>query len=68
MYPLAETILWFAVIYLLVGGILAVGFAAFGLGRVLPHAEHITIGARIASLPAAALLWPAVLFRLRRPG
>jgi hypothetical protein len=61
MYPLAETILWIAAIYLLAGAIVALAFAAIGVGRVLPNAGHITLGARLASLPGSALLWPVVV-------
>ncbi len=65
MYPVAQSVLWIAEIYLLAGLALAVGFAAVGVGRVLPEAGHFTLGARLIVLPAAALLWPVVLYRWR---
>jgi hypothetical protein len=61
MYVSATIILSAAVIYLSTGGILALGFAAVGIGRMLPQAGHITLGARAASLPGAALLWPILV-------
>ena len=63
MCLLATIILSAAVVYLLVGGILALGFAAVGIGRILPQAGHITLGARAASLPGAMLLWPVLVCR-----
>jgi hypothetical protein len=63
MRAIAEAVLWTAEIYLLVGAVLALGFAASGVGRVLPEAGHFTLGARLIVLPAAVLLWPVALYR-----
>ncbi len=63
MYAIAQAILWIAEIYLLVGVVLALGFATVGVGRVLPEAGHFTLGARLIVLPAAILLWPVALCR-----
>jgi hypothetical protein len=65
---LARVILWVAEAYLLIGAVLAMGFAVHGIGRVLADAGPISLGARIASLPGAVLLWPAVLCRWRKSG
>jgi hypothetical protein len=61
----AQIILWVAEIYLLVGAVLALGFISVGLRRALPHAGHVTLGARLVILPAATLLWPVALYRWR---
>jgi hypothetical protein len=65
MRAIAQTILWAAEIYLAVGVVLAAGFAAVGVRRVLPEAGDITLGARLIVLPAATLLWPVALYRWR---
>jgi hypothetical protein len=61
----AQIILWVAEFYLLVGAVLALGFVSLGLKRALPHAGHVTLGARLVVLPAATLLWPVALLRWR---
>jgi len=65
MRATAQIILWASAAYLLVGGILALGFVSLGIKRALPHAGHITFGARVVILPAATLLWPVTLYRWR---
>jgi hypothetical protein len=52
-------------IYALVGVVTALAFVTFGVTKVLPHPVPVTVGARILLLPAAAALWPYVLFRWR---
>jgi hypothetical protein len=63
MRSAAQIILWVSEIYLLAGIAVALGFAAVGIHRVLPEAGHLTLGARLIVLPAAALLWPKILHR-----
>ena len=63
MRSTAQAILWIAEIYLLVGAVSALGFAGFGVNRVLPDAGHMTLGARLIIVPATALLWPVALYR-----
>jgi hypothetical protein len=53
-----------AELYALVGMVVAFGFAAVGIGRVLPDPGHVTLGARLLMLPGAALLWPYIVARL----
>jgi hypothetical protein len=52
----------------LIGGVTALAFVTFGVTKVLPHPVPVTVGARILLLPAAAALWPYVLFRWRHRG
>lgn len=52
--------------YFAVGLIVALGFVSCGLSHVLAVPRPATIGARILLIPAAALLWPYVLFRIIR--
>jgi len=49
-------------VYALIGFVIAVAFATFGISRVVPGATA-TIGARILFLPGATALWPYVLVR-----
>jgi hypothetical protein len=52
-------------LYVLAGLITAVAFVAMGVTRMLPHPAPVTLGARILLTPAAAALWPYVLYRWR---
>jgi hypothetical protein len=55
-------------IYALVGVVTALAFVTIGVTKVLPRPVPVAIGARILLLPAAAALWPYVLFRWRYRG
>jgi hypothetical protein len=50
-------------IYAAAGVVVALGFVAFGVTRVLPEPAPVTIGARILLFPGAVALWPYVLVR-----
>ncbi len=63
---MAATIVLLAEAYAIAGIAVALGFASFGLGRVMPHAGKITWGARLLMLPGAALLWPYMIRRWAR--
>jgi hypothetical protein len=52
-------------LYALAGLLVALAFVTMGVTRVLPHPAPVTIGARILLIPAAAALWPYVLYRWR---
>ena len=55
-------------LYALAGLLTALAFVTMGVTRVLPHPAPVTIGARILLIPAAAALWPYVLYRWRSAG
>jgi hypothetical protein len=55
-------------LYALAGLLTALAFVTTGVTRVLPHPAPVTIGARILLIPAAAALWPYVLYRWRNAG
>jgi hypothetical protein len=55
-------------IYALVGVVTALAFVTIGVTKVLPRPVPVAIGARILLLPAAAALWPYLLFRWRYRG
>jgi hypothetical protein len=55
-------------LYALAGLITALAFVTTGVTRVLPHPAPVTVGARILMIPAAAALWPYVLYRWRSAG
>jgi hypothetical protein len=55
-------------LYALAGLLVALAFVTVGVTRVLPHPAPVTIGARILLVPAAAALWPYVLYRWRSAG
>lgn len=55
-------------IYALVGVVTALAFVTIGVTKVLPRPVPVAIGARILLLPAAAALWPYLLFRWRCRG
>lgn len=52
--------------YLGVGIAFAFGFASRWAGTLDPVAQHPTVGFRILAFPGAVLLWPYLLYRLRR--
>jgi hypothetical protein len=52
-------------LYALAGLLVALAFVTRGVTRVLPHPAPVTVGARILLIPAAAALWPYVLYRWR---
>jgi hypothetical protein len=52
-------------LYALAGLLTALAFVTMGVTRVLPHPAPVTVGARILLIPAAAALWPYVLYRWR---
>jgi hypothetical protein len=54
--------------YVLAGLITALAFVTMGVSRVLPHPAPVTVGARLLLIPAAAALWPYVLYRWRNAG
>jgi hypothetical protein len=54
-------------LYALAGLLTALAFVTVGVTRV-PHPAPVTIGARILLVPAAAALWPYVLYRWRGAG
>ncbi len=53
-------------IYLALGAIFAVSFAAFGVTRLDPAARGATLGFRLLILPGAAAFWPLLLRRWLR--
>jgi hypothetical protein len=55
-------------LYALAGLVTALTFVTKGVTQVLPHPAPVTIGARILLIPAAAALWPYVLYRWRSSG
>jgi hypothetical protein len=55
-------------LYALAGLVTALAFVTTGVTRVLPHPVPVTVGARILLVPAAAALWPYVLYRWRNAG
>ena len=55
-------------LYALAGLLVALAFVTRGVTRVLPHPAPVTVGARILLIPAAAALWPYVLYRWRSAG
>jgi hypothetical protein len=55
-------------LYALAGLLVALAFVTTGVTRVLRHPAPVTIGARILLIPAAAALWPYVLYRWRSAG
>ena len=55
-------------LYALAGLGIALAFVATGVTKVLPHPAPVAIGARILLIPAAAALWPYVLYRWRDAG
>ena len=55
-------------LYTLVGLLTALAFVMTGVAQVLPRPAPVTIGARILLIPAAAALWPYVLYRWSRCG
>lgn len=59
----AQAILDIALVYLVLGAVCAVGFVTLGIGRVLPRAGPVSLGARIMILPGAVVLWPLLLRR-----
>jgi hypothetical protein len=55
-------------LYALAGLVTALAFVTTGVAQVLPHPAPVTIGARVLLIPAAAALWPYVLYRWRNAG
>jgi hypothetical protein len=55
-------------LYALAGLLTALAFVTTGVAQVLPRPAPVTIGARILLIPAAAALWPYVLYRWCRCG
>jgi hypothetical protein len=55
-------------LYALAGLLTALAFVTTGVTRVLPHPAPVTVGARVLLIPAAAALWPYVLYRWRSAG
>jgi hypothetical protein len=55
-------------LYALAGFVTALAFVMRGVTQVLPHPAPVTVGARILLIPAAAALWPYVLYRWRNAG
>lgn len=61
-------LLWLFASYGLVGTIVALAFAAFGAGRLLPQPSPISAPARILLIPGAFILWPYLVLRWLRGG
>ena len=55
------TVLYAAALYVTLGLAVAAAFVITGVTRVQP--QPVTIGARVLLFPAAAALWPYILFR-----
>ena len=55
-----DTLLLALAVYLAIGAIFAVYFAAAGARRLDPAAASGSLGFRLIVLPAAAMLWPAL--------
>ena len=49
--------------YLVAGAIFALPFAFAGAQRLLPEPAPMTLGARLAVIPGAVMLWPWLLKR-----
>ena len=62
----AEIILLAACTYAVLGLIFAIGFAARGAGVIDPVAKRSPWSFRVLIVPAAAALWPFLLYRWRR--
>ncbi|MBE1284383.1 MAG: hypothetical protein GJ676_13810 [Rhodobacteraceae bacterium] len=58
----AETLLWLARIWLIVGGVTAAAFLTIGIDRIDEDAQG-TYAFRPLLLPGILLLWPLVLWR-----
>ena len=64
---MAQAVLFLAALYLGIGVIVALAFVTIGIGRAMPDAGTVTIGARILILPGSIMLWPIVLRRWLNP-
>ncbi len=64
----ASTIVLLTAAYLAVGAGCAAWLAFRGAGRLDPAAGHGTWGFRLLIVPGAALLWPAIVWRVSRGG
>ena len=63
---LARLLIGASAVYLGVGLLFAVAFAARWAGRLDPAAAAGTWGFRLLILPGAMLLWPLLLYRVLR--
>jgi len=61
MRPVVAFLLNALALYAVIGAIVAVAFATFGVTWVQP--APVSLGARILLLPGATALWPYVLVR-----
>ena len=61
---IAEMVVDGVELYALIGLVLALWFVTIGIGRVLASPGHVTIGARLLLIPAAAGLWPYLIRRV----
>jgi len=66
--PLADWVVRLVLVYLLIGVLFAVPFAARWVARLDPVAAHGTIGFRLLIVPGAILLWPLLARRLLTGG
>ena len=62
----AETILWIASLYGLVGFAFAIVFITRGVARVDPSAAGAPIGFRLLIFPGSLALWPLLLIKWMR--
>ncbi|MEZ5999485.1 hypothetical protein [Hyphomonas sp.] len=51
-------------LYFAVGAVIALGFVAFGAGRIDPDAKAMPLQARLLVFPGAMGLWPLILLKL----
>lgn len=65
-HPVATGIVAAAGLYALVGVVFAPWFSWRGADRIDASASGSTLGFRLIILPGAVLLWPVLMFRLRR--
>ena len=51
---------WGLALYGILGAVVALAFAAFGATKAFSEPTAMTLGARLAVIPGAIVLWPAV--------
>lgn len=59
---------WGLALYGILGAVVALAFAAFGATKAFSEPTAMTLGARLAVIPGAIVLWPAVLMRWLKCG
>ncbi|MDA7633211.1 hypothetical protein N8766_03805 [bacterium] len=57
------TILWFVLIYGMIGFVFAVPFVFRGVDQIDPAAKNASFGFRMLIIPGSLLFWPLLLWR-----